>query len=85
MSKKQKLIGVLFRNPPPRDFRWDDLVTLMRQAGFSETCDGGSHYTFEHVGGFRFTMSKTHPDGVLKAYQVRDAKEALRRVGFLEE
>jgi hypothetical protein len=28
-------------------------------------------------------MSKTHPSGILKAYQVRDAKKALRHIGVI--
>jgi hypothetical protein len=67
--------------PAPRDFTWEELVTLMRQAAFTEHCDGGSHYLFEHPGGFRFSMSRTHPSGVLKHYQINDAKAALDAVG----
>lgn len=85
MSKKEKLLLKLCAVPVPRDFSWDELVTLMTRAGFSNECDGGSHYVFEHTSGFRFTASKTHPSGVLKIYQVRDAKHALRAVGELGE
>ncbi len=85
MSKKNKLLASLFKVPPPKGFRWEDLVTLMRQAGFEATCEGGSHYTFEHSTGFRFVMSKTHPEGILKQYQVQAAKRALETVGFLED
>lgn len=81
MSKKEKLLRKLCATPVPRDFAWDELVTLMERAGFSATCTGGSHYMFEHVTGYRFRMSRTHPGGILKVYQVRDALEALRRVG----
>ena len=85
MSKAKKLLLALCKTPPPKDFRWEDLVTLMRQAEFVETCDGGSHYMFEHVSGYRVRLSKTHPDGTLKPYQVCAAKEALRTVGKIEE
>jgi hypothetical protein len=36
---------------------------------------------FEHASGYRFSMSRTHPSGILKVYQVRAALEALRCVG----
>ena len=81
MSRKEKLLAKLYRFPAPRDFTWEELVTLMRQAAFTEHCDGGSHYLFEHPGGFRFSMSRTHPSGVLKHYQINDAKAALDAVG----
>lgn len=85
MSKREKLILKLRRKPAPVDFEWDDLVTLMEQAGFSASCTGGSHYMFEHASGFRFRASKTHPTGLLKKYQIREALEALATVGFITE
>ena len=85
VSKKGKLLQKLMSHPAPKDFRWDDLVTLMRWAEFVEKCNGGSHYTFEHKSGFRVQMSKTHPGGILKRYQVEAAKDALKRVGIRGE
>lgn len=85
MSKTGKLLVVLKRIPRPKDFTWEDLVTLMRSAGYVETCNGGSHYMFEHHSGHRLRMSKSHPAGVLKPYQVDAAKEALRTIGFSED
>ena len=81
MSKKDKLLSKLFATPPPKGFAWDDLITVMTRAGFSNECDGGSHYTFEHKEGLRLTMSKTPPSGLLKPYQVKSAKEAINRTG----
>ncbi|MYM96949.1 HicA protein [Rugamonas sp. FT107W] len=77
MSRKEKLYNKLHKVPPPTDFTWEELVTLMRQHNFSESCDGSSHYVFEHITGYRFTMSKTHPSGLLKIYQVKRAREAI--------
>jgi hypothetical protein len=87
VSKKQKLLDRLKRVPPPKDFSWDDLVVLLEQHGF-KTCPpagGGSHYTFHHETGFCFGASKTHPSGILKVYQVKNAIEALTRVGAIGE
>lgn len=83
VSKREKLLNKLCATPVPRDFGWSDLVSVMTRAGFSNECDGGSHYMFEHPSGFRFSMSKTHPSGILKIYQVRDAISALKAVGEL--
>ena len=80
MTRKAKLYDRLHKIPPPSDFAWDELVTLMRQHGFKEHADGTSHYMFEHTSGFRFGMSRTHPSGLLKAYQIKDAKAALAKV-----
>ena len=66
MSRKQKLLERLRKKPSPKDFTWDELVTLMRQFEFNETCKSGSHYMFEHSSGYKFGMSRTHPSGILK-------------------
>jgi len=81
VSKKDKLLQKLFAKPPPKGFAWDDLVTVMTRAGYSNDCDGGSHYIFEHATGLRLSMSKTHPSGLLKPYQVKSAKDAIERTG----
>jgi hypothetical protein len=83
MSKKEKLLARLCANPSPKDFPWQEFVTLMGSYGFESKCGGGSHYMFEHTSGFRFGMSKTHPSGVLKSYQIRDAKNALKHIGVI--
>jgi len=84
MSKKEKLLAKLCAIPSPRDFPWHDLITLMGNYGFKSTCKSGSHYIFEHTSGFRFSMSKTHPSGILKAYQVNDVKKALKHIGVIQ-
>lgn len=80
MSKKDKLLDRLFANPAPTDFEWEKMITLMIQHEFTPSCSGGSHHTFQHVSGYTFKLSKTHPSGILKAYQVRAVREALQTV-----
>lgn len=48
MSREEKLLEKFFRDPPPRDFKWDDFVTMMNRLGFTLTFGGGgtSHCTF---------------------------------------
>jgi len=81
MAKREKQLHKLFASPAPKDFTWQELLTVMRAAGFSEKCTGGSHYMFEHRNGYRVRASKTHPSGLLKAYQVSVFKDALIFVG----
>lgn len=83
MSKREKLLLRLTSRPAPKDFSWDELVTLMRQCGFESRCNGGSHYVFEHTSGNRFYTSRAHPSGILKAYQVKQAVMALEEAGEL--
>ena len=82
VSKKDKLLSKLFSTPPPKGFTWEELITVMNHAGFSNSCDGGgSHYVFEHSSGLRVGISKTHPSGLLKPYQVKTAKDAIELTG----
>lgn len=81
MSKHQKLLQRLFSVPSPKDFSWEELIAVMNKKGFKESCTSGSHYTFEHKeSGFRCRISKTHPSGLLKQYQINTAKEAINAV-----
>lgn len=81
MSKKEKRLQRLFCNPQPTDFTWEEFISVMTAANFSNECNGGSHYTFEHTSGYRFSVSRTHPSGILLRYQIKNAKEALQQVG----
>lgn len=81
MSKKEKRLLRLFSIPKPTDFTWDELISVMHAASFKEECQGGSHFTFEHSSGFILKVSRRHPDGLLKTYQIDAVKEALELVG----
>lgn len=80
MGKSDKLLAKLRRKPPPTDYRWEDLVTLMESFGFTASCSGGSHHRFLHTSGFLFRASKTHPSGLLLGYQIKDALKAIDHV-----
>jgi len=82
LSKKEKRRLRLFQTPIPNDYHWDELVAVMTDAGFKNECDGGSHYTFEHESGLRVMISRTHPTGILKHYQIKNARQALNAIGI---
>lgn len=47
MTKKEKLLARFLSNPPPTDFKWHELVTLLNRFGYRElTGSGGSHNKF---------------------------------------
>ena len=82
MSKSDKLEERLFSDPCPKDFTWDELISVMHRSGFKETCTGGSHYMFDHIeDGFRVRISKPHGTrkNLLK-YQIEAAVDALNTV-----
>jgi predicted RNA binding protein YcfA (HicA-like mRNA interferase family) len=75
MSKREKRIARL--RSRPKDFTWQELIDVLSDAGYKGFCRGGSHYVFHHPVAMPFAMSKTHPAGILKAYQVKLAIEVL--------
>ncbi|MDP1533595.1 MAG: type II toxin-antitoxin system HicA family toxin [Rubrivivax sp.] len=88
MSRKEKLLKRFLTNPPASDFRWDELETLMGHLGFKleETTGGSSHKTFiidAYPDRVIYTY-RPHPDGILKAYQVREIRKQLRVWGMIE-
>ncbi|WP_184216574.1 type II toxin-antitoxin system HicA family toxin [Granulicella aggregans] len=82
MSTHKKALRRLASSP--KDFTWQELVTLMTGLSFDLVKAGGSGRKFIHpiTGGTLF-LHQPHPANVLKAYQVRDAIELLKREGFL--
>lgn len=82
MSKHEKALKRLASSP--KDFTWQELVSLMTALSFELVRAGGSGRKFVHpiTGGTLF-IHQPHPASVLKAYQVRDAIDLLKREGIL--
>lgn len=86
MSKKQKLRDRLLRKPPPKDFRWDELVTLMDQFGFDLDMSGGSshgHFVLREDPNKVIDTYRPHPGGIMYAVQLRQIVEKLSEWGVL--
>lgn len=81
MSQKEKLEQRLRRTPPPKDFTWDELITLMTAHGFDASCGSGSHYKFyNEAQKFTVVIAKPHPSNEMKQYQIKDALAAINQV-----
>lgn len=89
MSRREKLRARLFTKPYPKDFRFDDLVTVMRGFEFNlhETKGGSSHKYFLRVlddGEEQIIYtSRPHPSGILKEYQIKELHKYLSDWGYL--
>ncbi len=82
MSKQEKALRRL--SSKPKDFTWQELVSLMTGLSFILEKAGGSGRKFVRIetGAILF-IHEPHPEKTLKAYQVRDAIDLLKREGFL--
>ena len=83
MSRQQKLLQRFLKSPPPVDFRFEELQTLLNGLGFQmlENAGGSSHKFFIYTTAcgreYRIVCSRPHPAGPLKAYQIREIRSKL--------
>lgn len=87
MSKHAKLVEKLLRKPPPSDFRWQDLVTLLGGFGFrlEETRGGSSHKYFVHTSGRKINTYRPHPSGIMYRDQLREIISVLTEIGLIND
>ena len=85
MSKKEKLKKRFSSNP--KDFTYDELVTLLTGFGYEESNKGktsGSRVSFMHKQTKHIiSLHKPHPSNVLKTYQVNQISEELTKQELL--
>lgn len=85
MSRHLKLIKRFLAKP--RDFTYDELVTLLQGFGYKEMKVGktsGSRAAFFNEKRKNIIrLHRPHPSNVLKRYQLNDVESELERKGFL--
>lgn len=84
MAKKEKLLQRLLSHP--KDFTWEELVTLLYYFGFEEEKHGktgGSRRKFINSRGEEIHLHEPHPKNILKEYAVKIVIQRLRELGTL--
>ena len=84
MARRDKLIEKLRRHP--RDFTWDELVSLLKSLGYKFIKSGkttGSRRHFLHPDHGVICLYQPHPGNVLKKYQVDQILEVLEQEGLI--
>ena len=79
MSRADKLLEKLLSMP--RDFKYNELVVIMKFFGFEEFQGRGSRVRFVNEEGIKLTIHKPHPKPVLKEYQIKDVIRILKQIG----
>jgi len=80
MSRKEKLI--LKFQQRPKNFTWDELVSLLKYLGYREVTtgkSGGSRRRFVHDSAATITLHKPHPHNILKRYAVDQVLDILKQ------
>jgi len=86
LSKKTKLIERLKRKPTPRDFTWNEAVTVMESSGFRLVKSQGSGRMFVHdKTGLKVRLHEPHPQKTLLPYMVDALLDGLMEAGELIE
>lgn len=86
MSQQDKALAKLCRKPPPRDFRWIELVALMEGLGFRLENGNGSRRQFIRDAdgrSLRFNTHEPHPSGIIKTYVIKELQNWLTQVGLI--
>ncbi|MBR5730640.1 MAG: type II toxin-antitoxin system HicA family toxin [Firmicutes bacterium] len=84
MSKKEKLIKRFLSIP--KDFTFDELVTLLAFFDYQIDTKGrssGSRFEFINPDHRSIDIHKPHPSNVLKAYQLRQVLDILESEGLI--
>ena len=81
MGRREKLIARFLNHP--RDFTWDELVRLLRGAGFEEAKAAGSRRRFSHPEGPMISLHRPHPDNTVKPYVLNEVRRCLTEENLL--
>lgn len=86
MSKKSKLLSKLCGRPAPRDFKVDELHSLMKQCGCVIIQGGrGSAIKFVHTVSKRVLIfDEPHPGNELYPWQIGAVKDFLISIGEIK-
>lgn len=66
----------------PKDFTWDELVSLLSQNGFRVINGSGSRYKFVNSDERVLSFHKPHPENVLKMYILKQVKNLFDEIGI---
>ncbi|WP_370088214.1 type II toxin-antitoxin system HicA family toxin [Ekhidna sp.] len=84
MSKHEKLLRKL--KSYPKDFTWNELVTLLSGFGFEEFNKGktsGSRRRFVNENQKIISLHKPHPGNELKTYMIKIVLNILKEEGLI--
>ncbi len=84
MSKLEKEIERL--KSKPKDYTYEEAKSLLNKLGYIENNKGktsGSRVRFRNKENVKIDLHKPHPKNILKAYQINDLIEILKKGGVI--
>lgn len=84
MSKHDKNLAKLCATPPPSDYKWDDLVSVLTHLGYKKLNNGGSRRKFYHSGkDLLIVCHEPHPNPNVDKGCIVDVVEHLKANGVI--
>ena len=86
MSKTEKLLQRLLSDP--KDFTWEELVTILLHFGFAELKKGktgGSRRKFTDAKKNVIILHKPHPGNIVKQYALKQVITHLNEKGYIKD
>lgn len=84
MSKQEKALERLCREPTVADFTWDELVSLIESLGFELINGKGSRKKFRHLEtNLTINLHRPHPSSIVKKYALRYVVDELKMHGLI--
>lgn len=84
MSKHEKALAKLQANPVPADFKWDDLVSLLRHLGYKKLNNSGARRKFYNQDkNLLVSCHEPHPRSVVDKGCIVDILEHLKTHGLI--
>lgn len=80
-SKQRRTLAAIYRNPVPGTLAWADIESLLVSIGCKVVEGSGSRVTFDFEGDLA-SFHRPHPEKEAKRYQVKDAREFLKKIGI---
>lgn len=80
-SKQRRVLAAVFADPVSGNIAWADVEGLLIAAGARVIEGRGSRLRFEKDGEVE-TFHRPHPAKEAKRYQIRAAREFLKRIGL---
>lgn len=86
MSKRSKVVDRFLTIP--KDFTWDELVSVLTYYGYNEIKTGktaGSRRRFADEDKNVITLHKPHPGSIVKVYALKDVLISLKEKGKIND
>lgn len=86
MSKLDKLLTRLRTKPPPADFTWDELCSVLQKLGYTKLNNSGSRRKFFHKErNLLISCHEPHPRPEVDKGCIVDVVDHLTVNGFIED